>query len=47
MVYQYVQLYNGNFLDLLKPSSNIDMKVEEVKDNNGEVLTTGAWCNNK
>ena len=46
--YQYVQLYNGNFLDLLKPSSNIDMKVEEVKDNNGEVLTTrvrGATIN--
>ena len=38
--YQYVQLYGGSWLDLLNPSSDASMKVEEVKDGGGKVLST-------
>ena len=37
--YQYVQLYGGDWLDLLSPQSNLEMKVEEMKGN-GNVLST-------
>ena len=39
VAYQYVQLYGGEWLDLLSPASVTEMKVEEVKEG-GDVLST-------